>query len=326
MDKIVYMQRAIDLARTRMREGRGHWPFGCVIVKDGNIVGEGCNDMGFSLDPTGHGEIVAIRDACKRLGTMDLSGCELYTSCEPCSLCSSAIWLTNIARVYYGAALDDCLQYGSDFTPLRNDVGKPIHERTIPAERVLGEEGRALLGEWAALIETTGCHAEGTQPPRSHRRTVPVRIAGSAPRLGSGRAAMSLHALRNLTDVALFVANLERAIAFYGETLGFELKRRDVGFAEFQTNGVGLALWEVSDVTTALGLAETSRQGLPTMVAVRVEAPASVDALYNELAAKGVTVVQAPTTHAWNARTTYFSDPDGNLWEIYAWVDAPRTL
>ena len=160
MDKTAYMQRAIVLARTRMREGRGHWPFGCVIVKDGNIVGEGCNDMGFSLDPTGHGEIVAIRDACKRLGTLDLSGCELYTSCEPCSLCSSAIWLTNIAKVYYGAALDDCLQYGSDFTPLRNDVGKPIHERTIPAERVLGEEGRALLGEWAALIETTGAMKE----------------------------------------------------------------------------------------------------------------------------------------------------------------------
>ena len=137
---------------------------------------------------------------------------------------------------------------------------------------------------------------------------------------------MSLHALRNLTDVALFVANLERAIAFYGETLGFELKRRDVGFAEFRTNGVGLALWEVSDVSTALELAETSRQGLSAMVAVRVETPASVDALYDELAAKGVTIVQAPTTQAWNARTTYFSDPDGNLWEIYTWVDTPRTL
>ena len=137
---------------------------------------------------------------------------------------------------------------------------------------------------------------------------------------------MSLHALRNLTDAALFVANLERAIAFYGETLGFELKRRDVGFAEFRTNGVGLALWEVSDVTTALELAETSRQGLSAMVAVRVETPASVDALYDELAAKGVTIVQAPTTQTWNARTTYFSDPDGNLWEIYTWVDTPRTL
>ena len=137
---------------------------------------------------------------------------------------------------------------------------------------------------------------------------------------------MSLEALRNLTDIGLFVSDMERALAFYGETLGFELKRRDIGFAEFCTNGVGLALWEVSDVTQALELAETPRQGLSAMVAVRVETAEAVDALYDALAAKGVTIVQAPTTHAWNARTTYFSDPDGNLWEIYAWVDAPRTL
>ena len=137
---------------------------------------------------------------------------------------------------------------------------------------------------------------------------------------------MSLESLHNLTDIGLFVSDMERAVAFYGETLGFELKRRDIGFAEFQTNGVGLALWEVSDVTQALALAETPRQGLSAMVAVRVETADAVDALYDELAAKGVTMVQAPTTHTWNARTTYFSDPDGNLWEIYAWVDAPRTL
>ena len=137
---------------------------------------------------------------------------------------------------------------------------------------------------------------------------------------------MSLEPLRNLTDIGLFVSDMERALAFYGETLGLQLKRRDIGFAEFQTNGVGLALWEVSDVTQALEIAETPRQGLSAMVAVRVETAEAVDALYDELAAKSVTMVQAPTTHAWNARTTYFSDPDGNLWEIYAWVDAPRTL
>ena len=137
---------------------------------------------------------------------------------------------------------------------------------------------------------------------------------------------MSLEPLRNLTDIGLFVSDLERAIAFYGETMGFALKRRDIGFAEFHTNGVGLALWEVSDVTQALELAKTPRQGLSVMVAVRVETADAVDTLHDELAAKGVTIVQAPTTHAWNARTTYFSDPDGNLWEIYAWIDAPRTI
>ena len=137
---------------------------------------------------------------------------------------------------------------------------------------------------------------------------------------------MSLAPLRNLADIGLFVSDLDRALAFYAETLGFELKRRDIGFAEFRTNGVGLALWEVSDVTQALELAETPRQGLSAMVAVRVQTAADVDALHDALVAKGVHIVQAPTTHSWNARTTYFSDPDGNLWEIYAWVDAPRTI
>ena len=137
---------------------------------------------------------------------------------------------------------------------------------------------------------------------------------------------MNLEPLRNLTDIGLFVSDMERAVAFYGETLGFELKRRDIGFAEFHTQGIGLALWEVSDVTAALALEESPRQGLSVMVAVRVETADAVDALHDALAAKGVSIVQAPTTHAWNARTAYFSDPDGNLWEIYAWVDAPRTL
>ena len=137
---------------------------------------------------------------------------------------------------------------------------------------------------------------------------------------------MSLEPLRNLTDIGLFVSDMERALAFYGETLGFELKRRDIRFAEFHTQGVGLALWEVSDVTQALALEESPRQGLSVLVAVRVETADAVDALHDALVNKEVPVVQAPTTHPWNARTTYFSDPDGNLWEIYAWVDAPRTL
>ena len=112
--------------------------------------------MGFSLDPTGHGEIVAIRDACKRLGTMDLTGCELYTSCEPCSLCTSAIWLTNIAKVYYGASLEDCRGHGSDFDPLR--IATSASAFTSGASRpsaCSAREGSALLAEWVALIEKT---------------------------------------------------------------------------------------------------------------------------------------------------------------------------
>ena len=98
---------------------------------------------------------------------------------------------------------------------------------------------------------------------------------------------MSLEPLRDLTDIGLFVEDLERAIAFYGSTLGFALKRRDIGFAEFRTTGVGLALWEVSDVTQALELAETPRQGISVMVAVRVETADLVDALHDELGGQG---------------------------------------
>lgn len=169
------MQRAINLAREKMREGKGHWPFGCLIVKDGEVVGEACNDMGISLDPTAHGEILAIRDACKRLGTMDLSGCELYTSCEPCSLCTSAIFLTNISKVYYGAVLDDCRQYGSDHMALRDYVSKPIDRRATPSERLLGEEGRALLGEWAAMIE----ESSSLQEQRNRHPKVGERGSGA---------------------------------------------------------------------------------------------------------------------------------------------------
>ena len=150
MDKNDYMQRAIDLARTKMSEGYN--PFGCVIVKDGEIVGEGCANVSLEKDPTGHGEIVAIRNACKRLDTVNLAGCELYTSCEPCSLCVSAIWLTKIAKVYYGASIEDTLVLSADFSPLRTEVGKPIHERAIPAEQIYRAQGRALLEDWAKVI------------------------------------------------------------------------------------------------------------------------------------------------------------------------------
>ena len=151
MDKQDYMQRTIDLAREKMREGSGYWPFGCIIVKDGEIVGEGCCDMAIVNDPTAHGEVVAIRDACKRLGTLDLSGCELYSSCEPCSMCVSAIWYTKVDKVYYAAVLEDTLVFGADYRPLQHQVSLPIEQRSTPAERVLGSEGRKLLQEWNEL-------------------------------------------------------------------------------------------------------------------------------------------------------------------------------
>ena len=105
------MKTAIDEARTGISEGHGG-PFGCVIVKDGEVVGQGHNEVVKQKDPTCHGEVMAIRNACKNLGTCDLSGCELYTTAEPCPMCRGAILWANISRVYYGCNITDTDRIG----------------------------------------------------------------------------------------------------------------------------------------------------------------------------------------------------------------------
>jgi tRNA(Arg) A34 adenosine deaminase TadA len=145
------MHRAIDLARDKMRSGEGR-PFGCVILKDGQLIGEGWNSMDRDHDPTAHGEVVAIRDACRRLETLDLSGAELYTSCEPCPMCTSVIYLAGISKLYYAASGEDTRLFGNDPGRLRREVGKPLAERDLANQQLLAEEGRALLLEWAGML------------------------------------------------------------------------------------------------------------------------------------------------------------------------------
>ncbi|MDO4863801.1 MAG: nucleoside deaminase [Ruminococcus sp.] len=101
-----YMSAAADEAREGIRAGHGG-PFGCVIVRDGEVVGRGHNEVVKRKDPTCHGEVMAIRDACKKLGSYDLSGCELYTTAEPCPMCAGAIMWANISKVYYGCNIAD---------------------------------------------------------------------------------------------------------------------------------------------------------------------------------------------------------------------------
>ncbi len=102
----IYMQTAIEEARTGIHAGHGG-PFGCVIVKDGEIVGRGHNEVIRQQDPTCHGEVMAIRNACRNLGTFDLTGCELYTTAAPCPMCAGAILWANIRKVYYGCTIAD---------------------------------------------------------------------------------------------------------------------------------------------------------------------------------------------------------------------------
>lgn len=146
------MKRAVELA-LESDPASGDTPFGTVIVKDGKIVGEGRNRAATSHDPTAHSEIEAIRDACKRLGTHELEGAVMYTSGEPCPMCTGAIWWAKIARIFYGASRGDCIDLGLATEDLVKEVNKPIEERSIPAGRAYSEETKAALREWLARLD-----------------------------------------------------------------------------------------------------------------------------------------------------------------------------
>ena len=141
------MARAIEISRTEMKT-KGYRPFAAIIVKDGEIVAEGCNDTVESFDPTGQGEVVAIRNATRKLKTADLSGHEIYTTCEPCSLCVAAIWWAKLDKMYYANTLEDCLDIGLDCTPLEREVSRPIADRDLPTERILAAEAYQVFEEW----------------------------------------------------------------------------------------------------------------------------------------------------------------------------------
>lgn len=143
------MQRAIALSREKMREGEGG-PFAAVVVSDGSIVGEGWNQVTGHNDPTAHAEIVAIREACRALGTFSLEGCVIYTSCEPCPMCLAAIWWARISRVYYANTSEDAERIGFDDARLYREISQPLSERALPCERLLAEEALEVFSEWVA--------------------------------------------------------------------------------------------------------------------------------------------------------------------------------
>ncbi|CAH3139849.1 unnamed protein product [Pocillopora meandrina] len=146
-EKQKFMGRAIELSDEGPSKGHGG-PFAAVIVKDGKIIGEGYNREVVDYDPTAHGEMTAIRQACKNIRSTDLSGCEIYTSCEPCAMCSSAIWLCRFDRVYYGNRLEDT-KSDMDLEPLFQFVATPIDQRSTPAEQVRSREAYDVIKKWA---------------------------------------------------------------------------------------------------------------------------------------------------------------------------------
>jgi guanine deaminase len=149
-----FMRRAIELSAQALDEA-GARPYGAVVVKDGKIVGEGLNQSAKNFDPTSHGEVEAIRDACRNLKTTDLSGSDLYTSCEPCSVCVATMLMAGIGRMYYGASLQQSATVvprpplPPPTTLVREQVGLPVDKRSmLPAEAKLGDEAIAVLKTW----------------------------------------------------------------------------------------------------------------------------------------------------------------------------------
>ncbi|MGA8530518.1 MAG: nucleoside deaminase [Acidobacteriaceae bacterium] len=142
-----FMRRAIELASDNVRQGRGG-PFGAVIVREGVIVGEGANSVTRTNDATAHGEIVAIRDACRRLNAFSLEGAEIYTSCEPCPMCLAAIYWAHIGRIWYGNTSADAARIAFDDAALYREFTLPTSERRIPSAPLLHEQAWESFQLW----------------------------------------------------------------------------------------------------------------------------------------------------------------------------------
>ena len=152
MTEQAFMQRAVALALEKMR-GNSGGPFGAVIVRNGAIIAEGWNEVTSSNDPTAHAEIVAIRRACALLGVFNLLDCDIYTSCEPCPMCLSAIYWARLRCIYYANTRLQASQIGFDDEFIYNEVARTPELRKIPHIRLLTEDAQAAFKEWAARPE-----------------------------------------------------------------------------------------------------------------------------------------------------------------------------
>ena len=153
MNSDFFMQKAIELSIKNIHNNGG--PFGCVIVKNNKIISEGANGVTQNNDPTAHAEIVAIRNACKKLNTFDLSGCELYTSCEPCPMCLSAIYWSHIDIVYYGNSRENAAEIEFDDKFIYDEIKKEINERKIPLKQILKDEAIKAFNLWSQTENKT---------------------------------------------------------------------------------------------------------------------------------------------------------------------------
>ena len=149
-----FMQEAIALSRKGMEGGEGG-PFGCVIVKDDEIIGRGNNKVLATNDPTAHAEVIAIRDACKNLNTFQLEGCEVYTSCEPCPMCLGAIYWARPQKIYFANNREDAAAIGFDDSMIYNEIQTPLTDRKIPIASLGREQAIKVFEAWKAKEDKT---------------------------------------------------------------------------------------------------------------------------------------------------------------------------
>lgn len=143
------MREAIALSRANIREGKGG-PFAAIIVKEGIILARGTNLVTSTNDPTAHAEIVAIREACRALGSFQLEGCDIYTSCEPCPMCLGAIYWARPRSVYFANTRDDAAAIGFDDRFIYDEFSIVHNKRKIPMQQLLRDEAMEAFREWSA--------------------------------------------------------------------------------------------------------------------------------------------------------------------------------
>lgn len=148
-----YMKQAISIAKKSVAAGGG--PFGAIIVKENKILARANNRVTLDNDPTAHAEICAIRKACRRLNTFDLSRCDIYTSCEPCPMCLSAIYWAHINRIFYGCTKVDAKDIGFDDSFIYDQIDLTPDKRIIPASRVLREKALEAFRMWEEKDDKT---------------------------------------------------------------------------------------------------------------------------------------------------------------------------
>ena len=149
-----FMQEAVSAALKGMNNNEGG-PFGCVVVKDGKIVGRGNNKVTSNNDPTAHAEVMAIRDACKNLNSFQLEGCEIYTSCEPCPMCFGAIYWARPDKVFYGCSQKDAADIDFDDEFIYKEIELPYEKRSIPFEQFARDIALEPFQKWSEKDDKT---------------------------------------------------------------------------------------------------------------------------------------------------------------------------